>query len=342
MKTPTTLQEAVVYFSDPARAHEYAVWLRWPNGVACPKMGCGSANVQAIKTRKTWRCKECKWVFSAKVGTIYESSNISFTKWFPAIWFLANTKNGTSSHELGRALGVTQKTAWFMLHRIREAMAPTDNRMFDGEIEADETFVGGRKKATMVTGLGFRKMKHGPTEGKTIVFGMAERNGRGKSRVKAMVVPSRKRVELHPHIRASVFPGSAIYTDSLGSYRGMPEYTHLFIDHAVTYCEGRVHTNTIENFWSVFKRTLHGTYIAPRPFHLDAYVDEQVFRFNAREGKDADRFLATAKNADGKRLSYQALICANPSFREGQLGPIHRIPGAPVAPKSPHQLPLPE
>src|SRR5580700_495888 len=181
MKTPTTLQEAVTYFSDPDRAHEYAVWLRWPNGVACPKMGCGSASVQAIKTRRTWRCKECKWVFSAKVGTIYESSNISFTKWFPAIWFLANTKNGTSSHELGRALGVTQKTAWFMLHRIREAMAPTDDRMFDGEVEADETFVGGKKKATMVTGLGFRKMKHGPTEGKTLVFGMAERRGRGKS-----------------------------------------------------------------------------------------------------------------------------------------------------------------
>jgi transposase-like protein len=341
METPTTLLEAVTYFADPDRAHEYAVWLRWPNGVACPRMGCGSASVQAIKTRRTWRCKECKWEFSAKVGTIYESSHIPFTKWFPAIWFLANTKNGTSSHELGRALGVTQKTAWFMLHRIREAMAPTDDRMFDGEVEADETFVGGKKKATMVTGLGFRKMKHGPTEGKTLVFGMAERRGRGKSRVKAMVVHGRKRSELLPHIRAHVFPGSAIYTDALLSYRRMPDYSHRFIDHFVTYCEGRVHTNTIENFWSCLKRTLHGTYIAPRPFHLDAYVDEQVFRFNSREGKDADRFMATSKNVEGKRLMYKTLICSNPSFRIGQNGPIHRVQGAPAAQEPPQQLPLP-
>lgn len=181
MKTPTTLIEAVTYFSDPERAFDYAVKLRWPNGVACPRMGCGSASVQFIKTRKLWRCKECKRQFTVKVGTIFEDSPIGFTHWLPAIWMLANTKNGTSSHELRRALGVTQKTAWFMLHRIREAMAPTDARMFDGEIEADETFVGGKQKATMVTGLGFKKLKHGPTEGKTIVFGMAERNGRGKS-----------------------------------------------------------------------------------------------------------------------------------------------------------------
>jgi transposase-like protein len=324
METPTTLLEAVTYFADPERAFAYAVKLRWPNGVACPKLGCGNANVQFISTRKTWRCKECKWVFSVKTGTIFESSPLSFGKWLPAIWFLANTKNGTSSHELGRALGVTQKTAWFMLHRVREAMAPTETRMFDGVVEADETFVGGRKKATMTTGLGFKKMKHGPTEGKTTVFGIAERNGRGKSRVRAMVVSSRKRSELEPHIRQNVFPGSTIYTDALLSYRGLKDYQHDFIDHFVTYCEGAVHTNTIESFWSCLKRTLHGTYIAPRAFHLDAYVDEQVFRFNAREGKDADRFVATLKNVDGKRLMYKTLICSNPSLRIGQRGPIHR------------------
>jgi transposase-like protein len=298
--TPTTLLEAVTFFADPNRAFEYAVRLRWPNGIACPRMGCGNANVQFIATRKMWRCKECKRQFSVKTGTIFESSPLPFAKWLPAIWLLANTKNGTSSHELARALGVTQKTAWFMLHRVREAMAPADDRMFDGVVEADETFVGGKKKATMVTGLGFRKVKHGPTEGKTTVFGMAERNGRGKSRVKAMVVGGHKRSELVPHIRANVFPGSVVYTDALRSYRGLKDYQHAFIDHCVTYCEGAVHTNTIENFWSGLKRTLHGTYIAPRAFHLDAYVDEQVFRFNAREGTDADRFVATLKNTDGQ------------------------------------------
>ncbi|MGA7201961.1 MAG: IS1595 family transposase [Candidatus Cybelea sp.] len=323
-KTPATLLEAITYFADPDRAHAFAVKLRWPNGIACPKRGCGNADVQAIASRKTWRCKECKWEFSAKVGTIFESSPIGFTKWLPAMWFLANTKNGTSSHELGRALGVTQKTAWFMLHRIREAMAPTETRMFDGVVEADETFVGGRRKATMRTELGFKKMKHGPTEGKTTVFGIAERNGRGKSRVRAMVVSSRKRSELEPHIRQNVFPVSTIYTDALRSYRGLRDYQHAFVDHFVTYCEGVVHTNTIENFWSCLKRTLHGTYIAPRAFHLDAYVDEQVFRFNEREGNDSDRFLSVMRNTDGKRLMYKTLRCSNPSLRIGQRGPIHR------------------
>jgi transposase-like protein len=324
--TPTTLLEAVTFFSDADRAFAYAVESRWPNGVACPRMGCGSANVHFIVSRKKWRCNDCKRQFSIKTNSIFEESPLTLSKWLPAVWILVNTKNGTSSHELGRALGVTQKTAWFMLHRIREAMAPTDDRMFDGIVEADETFVGGRKKATMTTGLGFKKMRHGPTEGKTTVFGIAERNGRGKSRVKAMVVASRKRSELEPHIRASVFPGSTIYTDALLSYRGLKDYQHAFVDHFVTYCEGVVHTNTIENFWSCLKRTLHGTYIAPRAFHVDAYVDEQVFRFNEREGKDADRFVTALKKTDGKRLTHKTLICSNPSLRIGQRGPIHRIP----------------
>lgn len=316
MKTPTTLLEAVTYFSDPEVAWEYAVKNRWPHGVACPRMGCGSASVQVIATRKKWRCKDCGRQFSVKVNSIFESSPLPLTKWLPAVWFLANTKNGTSSHELGRHLGVTQKTAWFMLHRIREAMAPTDKIAFAGEVEADETFVGGKQRATMVTGLGFRKMKHGPTEGKTTVFGLVARSPRkGGSRVKAMVVKGRKRSDLFPVIHENVVPHSTIYTDALLSYRGMAEYDHKWIDHFVTYCEGRVHTNTIENFWSCLKRTIKGTYIAPRPFHLDAYVDEQVFRFNAREGKDADRFVETLKGADGKRLTYVALITANPSLR---------------------------
>jgi transposase-like protein len=321
-KTPTTLLEAVTYFSDPDRAFEYAVKLRWPYGVACPRMGCGSASVQFIKTRKLWRCKDCKRQFTVKVGTIFEDSPIPFTKWLPAIWMLANTKNGTSSHELARSLGVTQKTAWFMFHRIREAMKDESQAPFSGEVEADETFVGGRRRHTMVTDAGFKKMKHGPFEGKTTVFGMAQR-GR-PSQVRAMVVAGRKRSQLVPHIRANVLPGSILYTDALRSYRGIPEYQHAFVDHFVTYCEGRVHTNTIENFWSCFKRTLHGTYIAPRAFHLDAYVEEQVFRFNSRQGHDADRFVAVLKNTEGRRVTYERLRCSNPQLRIDQRGPIHR------------------
>jgi transposase-like protein len=312
MKTPTTLLEAVTYFSDPERAFDYAVKLRWPYGVACPRMGCGSASIQFIKTRKLWRCKECKRQFTVKVGTIFEDSPITFSKWLPAIWLLANTKNGTSSHEVGRALGVTQKTAWFMFHRIREAMKNEEASMLSGEVEADETFVGGKVKGQM-TKSGFVRLKHGPATGKTTVFGMIQR---GKpSQVRAMVVPDHKRSSLLPHLRENVRPGSMLYTDALRSYRGIPDYTHAFVDHMVTYVEGKVHTNTIENFWACLKRMVHGTYICPRPFHMNAYVEEQVFRFNAREGKDADRFVTVAKNTDGRRLTYKALITANPNIR---------------------------
>lgn len=326
LPTPTTLLEAVTYFADPARATAYIVSRRWPNGVACPRMGCGSASVIYISTRRIWRCKDCKRAFSAKTASIFEHSPIPFTKWLPALWLLANTKNGTSSHELGRALGVTQKTAWFMLHRVREAMRDDKRTPLFGTVEADETFVGGKRRSTMTTKLGFKKMAHGPFEGKTTVFGMVQRSPeKGKSRVRAMVVPNHRRSSLLPHIRENVLPGSAIYTDALRSYRALQgEYQHEFIDHMVTYCEGAVHTNSIENFWACLKRTLNGTYIAPRPFHLDAYVDEQVFRFNARDGKDADRFVSVLANTEGRRVTYQELRNANPALRVGQRGPIHR------------------
>jgi len=329
METPTTLLEAVTFFSDQERAFDYAVKLRWPNGIACPRKGCGNASVQFIKTRKLWRCKECKRQFSAKTGTIFEESPIPFTKWFPAIWLLANTKNGTSSHELGRALGVTQKTAWFMFHRIREAMREHGAPLFSGEVEADETFVGGKYRTNYVSKSGFRKLEHGPATGKATVFGMVQRGtDKGKSRVRAMMVPNHRASSLLPEIYANVRPGSMLYTDALRSYRQVgPEYMHKFIDHSLRYVEGRVHTNTIENFWSCLKRTIKGTYIAPRPFHIDRYLDEQVFRFNAREGNDSDRFLSVLKSTDGRRVTHKTLTTSHPIWRlkpgRKTLAPIH-------------------
>lgn len=316
METPTTLLEAVTYFSDPNRAFEYAVKLRWPNGIACPRMGCGSAFVQFIATRKMWRCKDCKRQFSVKVGTIFEDSPITFSKWLPAIWLLANTKNGTSSHELGRALGVTQKTAWFMFHRIRLAMKNLDAAPFSGEVEADETFVGGRKRATMTTGLGFRKMKHGPGEGKATVFGVVQRGAKGKSRVRATVIQDRSAKSILPALFKNVLPGSILYTDALRSYHGADyAFMHKFVDHSIRYVEGQVHTNHIENFWSCLKRTLKGTYIAPRAFHLEAYLDEQVFRFNEREDNDGGRFVNVLKRTDGRRVTYKQLTKSHPIWR---------------------------
>jgi transposase-like protein len=317
METPTTLLQAVTYFSNPDRAFEYSVKLRWPNGIACPRMGCGSASIQFLATRKMWRCKDCKRHFSAKVGTIFEASPIGFDKWLPAIWLLANTKNGTSSHELGRALGVTQKTAWFMLHRIRESMKDDTAAPLSGEVEADETFVGGKVRATLPNASGQRKLAHGPATGKTTVFGIVQRAANGKtSRARAFVVPNHRASSLLPKLYANVLPGSVLYTDALRSYRQADaDYIHHFIDHSLKFVEGRVHTNTIENFWSCLKRTLHGTYIAPRAFHLAAYVDEQVFRFNARDGKDADRFVEALKGTDGRRLTYKTLTKSHRLWR---------------------------
>jgi len=320
--TPDTLLEAVTFFADAERAHQYAVLMRWPNGVACPRMGCGSASVQFIATRKLWRCKECKRQFTVKVGTVLEDSPIPLTKWLPAFWLLSNTKNGTSSCELGRSLGVTQKTAWFMFHRIRAAMKTgTFERQLQGEVEIDETFVGG-KAENRRGNVGSRRgwgTKRAPKTEKAIVFGMIERGGK----VRAMTVPNVQGTTLVPKLREHVRGGSTIYTDAAGAYNAAEwSYNRLVIDHAVKYVEGRVTTNRIENFWSCVKRTLHGTYIAVRPFHLDAYLDEQVFRFNAREDDDAGRFVSALKGADGKRLTYAALTASHPRWRGRPIAPV--------------------
>jgi transposase-like protein len=318
--SPTTLSEAIVYFSDPDRAHAFVVAQRFPNGVACPRKGCGSAAVGYIQTRRMWQCKDCKKQSSVKVGTIFEDSPIGLDKWLPAMWMLAGDRNGVSSHELGRAIGVTQKTAWFMLHRIRLAMRERNLRPLFGEVEMDETFVGGKQRGfgnTFRTSLGFLKSTHGPATGKATVFGMVERKAPGKrQRVRALVVPNHKASSLMPVIYRNVLPGSMIYTDALRSYRGLsPDYVHAFIDHSLRFAEGRVHTNTIENFWSCVKRTLHGTYIAPRAFHLNAYLDESVFRFNNRELPDGARLDEALKGVEGRRVTYADLTKTHKVWR---------------------------
>jgi transposase-like protein len=316
---PTTLLEAIRYFADQERAHAFVVKLRFPNGVACPRQGCGSANVGYISTRRMWQCKDCKKQSSVKVGTIFEDSPIGFDKWLPAMWMLAGDRNGISSHELARAIGVTQKTAWFMLHRIRLAMrekslAPP----LRGEVEADETFIGGHfpKHPTRQSAMGKHVPIGGPAAGKTTVFGMVQRGPKGKSRVRAMVVPNHKASSLIPQLYRNVVPGSILYTDALRSYHQADrDYIHQFVDHSLRFAEGLVHTNTIENFWSCVKRTLHGTYIAPRAFHLNAYLDESVFRFNNRELPDGVRLEEAFKGTEGRRVTYADLTQTHKLWR---------------------------
>jgi transposase-like protein len=306
---PKTLQQAINYFADPDNCLNYLIARRWKDGVVCPT--CESKNVSFVASRRVWQCKtrHPKSQFSIKVGTIFEDSPIGLDKWLTAMWMVANCKNGVSSWEMHRTLGVTQKSAWFMLQRIRLAMQGKKSGKLGGpgsEVEIDETFIGGKarnmhrsKRARVITGTGGKD--------KAMVMGMMERGGK----VRAMVVENRRRTELQKQVREHVEAGAAIFTDELPSYKGLnSEYDHAVINHAVEYVNGNIHTNGMENFWSLLKRGLHGTYVSVEPFHLFRYIDEQAFRYNNRNDadgnklNDADRFSLAVSQIIGKRLTY--------------------------------------
>jgi transposase-like protein len=303
---PKTLQQAVIYFANPDNCLNFMVKLRWPDGkVICPT--CGRENPAFLQNQRKWQCKSvhAKRQFSAKVGTILEDSPISLDKWLVAIWMIANCKNGISSYEVGRALGITQKSAWFMLHRIRLAMQTQSFVKMGGpgsEVEVDETFIGGAARF-MHADKHKRRITETGTKDKIAVMGMLERGGE----VRAAVVGNRRKHALQTNIRAHVKAGSAIYTDALLSYQGLKHqgFEHQVIDHAEGYVDGQVHTNGLENFWSLLKRGLKGTYVSVEPFHLFRYLDEQVFRYNFRElAHDGLRFEHVASHILGKRLTY--------------------------------------
>src|SRR6266852_7839157 len=303
---PQTLMEAVRYFSDPDRSFRLLVKLRWPNGVACPI--CGTQRVSFLSTRRLWKCSQTndRRQFSIKVGSIFEDSPLKLDKWLVAMWLIVNCKNGVSSYEVARDLHVTQQTAWFMLHRIRKAMQRGSFEKFgtDGPVEADETFIGGLarnmhkdKKAQKIHGTG--------GAGKELVMGLLDRES-GQVRVKH--VANRKRDTLQEEVRANVEAGSELFTDELASYTGLDkDYVHDFVNHAEEYVKGKVHTNGIENFWSLLKRGLKGTYVSVEPFHLFRYLAEQAFRFNERKGNDGERFVSAMQGVTGKRVTYEKL-----------------------------------
>ncbi len=303
---PKTLLEAINYFSNEAVCVEFLAKYRWDGGIpVCPK--CGSKNICSLKTAPSYRCREkgCKKSFSLKTGSIMEASPISITKWVPAIWFVINHKNGVSSHEVSRALGITQKSAWFMCHRIREAIQNGAFTKLKGVVEIDETFVGGKEQFKH----GYKTRRSvdrvgGGTGGKTVVMGMVERGGE----VRGKVVDSRRRNVLEPEVLANIEEGSTVYTDSLMSYYKLKDvYTHGWVDHNKAYADGAIHTNTMENFWSCFKRSIKGTYIQIASFHTDRYLDEQAFRYNNRKDSDFGRFEKAVALMFGKRLTYSEL-----------------------------------
>jgi transposase-like protein len=311
---PKTLQQAIIYFADLDNCIAYLVERRWPDGIVkCP--ACGRADVSYVAKRRVWQCKSrhSKAQFSIKVGTIFEESPIGLDKWLMAMWMLTNCKNGISSWELHRSLGVGQKAAWFMLHRIRMALGMTPEGKMGGNggpVEVDETFVGpdprkmhaGRRQAR------YQALSARP---KTPVMGMLDRDSR---QVRAKVVPNVKRETLQTAILEQIEKGSSVYTDGATGYDNLAaqEYIHETVNHVEEYVRGQVHTQGIENFWSMMKRGLTGTYIAVEPFHLDRYIGEQVFRYNNRATRDnpltdADRFCLAVTQIVGKRLTYAEL-----------------------------------
>lgn len=306
---PTTLQEAINYYADEDNCLATAIRFRWPNGIECPHCGCTEQSF--LRSRRIWKCKnkECRKQFSAKVGTIFEDSPLGLDKWFVAMWLIVNAKNGISSWELSRAIGVTQKTAWFMLHRLRYVLQGEDSEPLSGEVEVDETYIGGLSK-NMHKHVRARKIKGTGGAGKTIVMGLLERKAAKRpSRVRAKVVTDTKKATLQGEVRANVEAGAEVHTDALPSYQGLgQEYLHQVVDHAVAYVEGNVHTNGLENFWSLLKRTVKGTYVSVDAVHLEKYLAEQAMRFNERKGKDQDRFCFAMRTVTGKRLTYAELI----------------------------------
>jgi transposase-like protein len=314
METPNTLRDAVIWFADFDHCRKFMMDLRWPDGnVKCPR--CGADKVTYLEKQRVWKCyaKHERPTFSLKTGTIFEDSPIPLEKWLCAAWLLINCKNGISSYEIHRALGVTQKSAWFMLHRVRLAMQEGSIEKLGGDggpVEVDEAFIGGAPKnkhvSVRLANMRHRKVAGTPHTDKVPVFGMLDRKAR---KVRAKVIPDLSRTTLQEVILDNVAPKGTVYSDSFTGYSTLKakEFVHETVNHLNEYVRGEVHTQCIENFWALLKRSLKGTYVAVEPFHLDAYVAEQVFRYNNRLISDAERFTSVMKQIVGRRLTYDEL-----------------------------------
>lgn len=309
---PQTLLEAVRYFSKPPHCNDFMREIKWPGGkITCPK--CGNDSCKELPTRLgTIKCNRasCQKQFSFKVGTLFEDSPLGLDKWFAAVWSIANCKNGISSHELGRAIGVTQRTAWFMLHRIRKAMESDTFQKLGGEVESDETYVGGkaknmhkRKREATILGRG--------AVNKTPVQLIVQRKGQART----FVVRQTDAETLRGNILRNVERGTPLYTDESTSYTGLQAvYQHSVVNHSGgEFVREAAHTNTAENFFSLLKRAIKGTYVAVAPWHLFRYCEEQGFRFNGRQLNDARRFLLLLRGVVGKRLTYRQLAAIGDS-----------------------------
>jgi transposase-like protein len=310
MEQPKTLQDAIRHYSDEQICIDTVARLRWPNGPECP--ACGHKEHYYLAKQKRWKCKECYKQFTVKLGTIFEDSPIKLDKWLTALWMLVNCKNGVSSYEVAKAVGITQKSAWFVLHRLRFALQTGSITKLGGNgapVEVDETFIGGKARF-MHKAKRQRLSRNGGMQGgrgKAVVMGLLERGGK----VKTTVIPHRNQNMPEKIVREMVDPGAEVHTDEFPGYYNLKDgYVHKVVNHLEGYVSENVHTNGIENFWSLLKRGLSGTYVAVEPFHLFRYVDEQAFRYNHRKDadgnklNDAQRFELALSQIAGKRLTF--------------------------------------
>jgi transposase-like protein len=300
LKTPKSLQEAILYYSSEVVCVEFLSDLFWNGGEKCC-IKCGSTAVYGLRTRPIFKCRDCKKQFSLKAGTVMHKSPLPITTWIPAIWMVVNCKNGISSCEMARALHITQKSAWHLCHRIRESIAKNLDEKLSGIVEADELHYGGIEKNRHIN----KRRNIGAGADKAVVFGAVERGGK----VQARVIESIGAPTLQNQVLGSVKLGSTLYTDDAHAYTALGiVYDHTSVNHSRgQYVKGDAHTNSIENYWSLVKRALKGTYIHVEPFHLDRYLDEQGFRYDNRKDTDSGRFIKAAAMLFGKRLTYEEL-----------------------------------